>query len=79
MIRTTITPKNQDLSIHIPEDYVGRQIEVLLYAVDELLQEEKTAPKKSADFRGKLKLTNEQYTDFQNHLKDIRSEWNRDI
>jgi hypothetical protein len=79
MIRTTITPKNQDLSIHIPEDYVGRQIEVLLYAVDELLQEEKTAPKKPVDFRGKLKLTNEQYTDFQNHLKDIRSEWNRDI
>ena len=79
MIRTTITPKNQDLSIHIPEDYVGRQIEVLLYAVDELLQEEKIVPKKPADFRGKLKLTNEQYADFQNHVKNIRDEWKRDI
>ncbi|WPV02422.1 hypothetical protein SNE26_11605 [Mucilaginibacter sp. cycad4] len=79
MIRTTITPQNQDLSIHIPEDYVGKQIEVLLYAVDELLQEEKTPLKKPSDFRGKLKLSDGQYTDFQNHLKDIRNEWNRDI
>lgn len=31
MVRTVITPDNRDLSIHIPEDYVGRQIEVLLY------------------------------------------------
>ena len=35
MIRTLITPEQQEVSIHIPENYVGRQIEVLLYATDE--------------------------------------------
>jgi len=36
MIRTLITPDKQDVSIHIPESYIGKQIEILLYAVDEL-------------------------------------------
>jgi hypothetical protein len=79
MIRATITPENQDLSIHIPESYVGRKVEVLLYAVDELTIEEFSQKKKSSDFRGKLNLSDDQYTDFQNHLKDVRNEWNNDI
>jgi len=81
MIRTTITPKKQDLSIHIPEHYIGKTIEVLLYAVDELNKKEdlKERVRKPSDFRGTLKLTDEQYNDFQTHLKDIRNEWNRDI
>jgi len=79
MVRTIITPENQDVSIHIPEDYVGRQIEVLLYAVDELQNEERPEKKKPSDFRGTLKLSDEEYADFQTHLKDIRNEWNRDI
>ncbi|QEC74524.1 hypothetical protein [Mucilaginibacter ginsenosidivorax] len=79
MIRTILTPENQDLSIHIPESYIGRKIEVLLYAVDELNIDETRKKKKSSDFRGKLNLTDEQYTDLQNHLKDVRNEWNNDI
>jgi len=63
MIRTLITPEQQDVSIPIPQNFVGRQIEVLLYAIDELTKE------KAADFRGALKLTPEQYNDFQRHLK----------
>lgn len=79
MVRTTITPENQDISIHIPEDYIGRQIEVLLYAVDELENQKSLRKKKPSDFRGKLKLTDEQYQDFQNHIKEIRNEWDRDF
>lgn len=79
MIRTLITPEKQDVSIHIPENYIGKQIEVLLYAVDEINKESKSEKKKPSDFRGALNLTNEQYEDFQNHLKDIRNEWNSDI
>lgn len=79
MVRTTITPENQDISIHIPEDYIGRQIEVLLYAVDELNENKSVEKKNPSDFRGKLKLTEEQYKDFQNHLTDIRNEWDRDF
>jgi hypothetical protein len=79
MIRTKVTPEHQDISIHIPQDYVGKQIEVLLYAVDELQEEKRIESKKPSDFRGKLKLSDEQYSDFQNHVKNIRDEWKRDI
>lgn len=79
MIRTTIKPEKQDVSIHIPENYIGKEIEVLLYAVEELSVSEDLKHKKPSAFRGALKLTDEQYADFQTHLKDIRNEWNRDI
>jgi len=76
MIRTIVTPEKQDISIHIPEKYIGKQIEVLLYAVDELNERENLKNKKPSDFRGTLKLTDEQYDDFQIHIKGIRNEWN---
>ncbi|MFI5137728.1 MAG: hypothetical protein ACHQIM_07860 [Sphingobacteriales bacterium] len=79
MIRTLITPEKQDVSIHIPEKYIGKQIEVLLYAVDELNESDSLKKKKPSDFRGALKLTGEQYADFQSLIKDIRNEWDRDI
>ena len=79
MIRTVVIPENQDLSIHVPKNYVGRPIEVLLYAVDELNELERPADKKASDFRGMLNLTSEQYEDFQSHVKEIRNEWDRDI
>ena len=79
MIRTVITPEKQDISIHVPESYIGKQIEVLMYDIDELKQEEVANQKKTADFRGKLNLSDEQYKNFQSHIKDIRGEWERDI
>ena len=30
-------------------------------------------------FRGALKLTTQQYNDFQQHVKDMRNEWNNNI
>jgi len=69
MIRTLITPEKQDVSIHIPKNYLGRQVEVLLYAVDELNEQENLKKKKPSDFRGALKLTADQYDDFQSYLK----------
>jgi len=55
MIRTLITPEQQDVSIPIPQNFVGRQIEVLLYAIDELTEEdkpEKKRPNNTMIFKG---------------------------
>ena len=79
MIRTVVTPEKQDISIHVPESYIGKQIEVLMYDIDELKQQEAVNQKKASAFRGKLNLSDEQYKDFQSYLKDIRGEWERDI
>ncbi|MEK6615317.1 MAG: hypothetical protein AABZ32_04280 [Bacteroidota bacterium] len=78
MIRTIVTPLNTDLHILIPKDYVGKKAEVLLYTTDEV-NEDKTKKANTGKLRGSLNLSDEQYKDFQQHTKDIRSEWNRDI
>lgn len=78
MIHTTITPSNTDIHLSIPKDYVGKQIEVLLYTSDEG-KEKKLNKKKDRKLRGALKLSDKQYKDFQQHTKNIRSEWNTSI
>jgi len=79
MIRTVITPDTQDISIHLPENYIGKQIEVLLYATEELKEQNAEGKKKASEFKGALNLSQEQYDDFQSHIKNIRNEWERDI
>jgi hypothetical protein len=77
MIKTIVTPQNNSLYLVIPNNYIGREIEVLLYAKDELDQE-KTKPKKTmADFTGVL--SEQDYQSLKSHTEQARKEWNRDI
>lgn len=49
MVRTIITPDKQTISFDIPKDYIGRQIEVIAFAMDEELAKE-PAIKKMVSF-----------------------------
>ncbi len=42
-------------------------------------ESEKFKPGNISKYRGKLNLSKEQYEDFQQHLKDIRNEWDREF
>ncbi len=35
MVRTLITPEDQDILIRVPEDYIGKQVEVIAFALEE--------------------------------------------
>ncbi|GAB1451926.1 hypothetical protein MASR2M47_19820 [Draconibacterium sp.] len=35
MIRTVVTPKKNLLTIHIPDKYIGKKMEVIAFALDE--------------------------------------------
>ena len=77
MIKTIVTPHNNSLYLSIPNNYIGREIEVLVYAKDELV-EEKEKPKKSMkDFCGIL--SENDYQSLKEHTEQSRKEWNRDI
>ena len=77
MIKTIVIPKNNKLSLSIPDSYIGKEIEVLLYTKDEL-QEEKAKPKRSMpDFSGVL--SEDDYQSLKNHTEQARKEWNRAI
>jgi len=36
MIRTVVTPENQNISISLPENYVGKQVEVIAFTIEEV-------------------------------------------
>jgi hypothetical protein len=79
MIKCTITPDNKTVAIDVPETYIGKQIEVLLYSTDELKEQTPVLSPKKTSLRGALKLTDGQYKDVQQYLNDVRNEWNRAI
>jgi len=78
MIKTIVMPKNNNLQLSIPNSYIGKEIEILLYAREELLEEETATPKKSmADFCGIL--SENDYQSLIEHTEQARNEWNRPI
>jgi hypothetical protein len=77
MIRTVVTPKNTDLHLSIPENYIGKQIEILLYTTDEVKEEKNIKNNNAARFKGLL--TNEEADKYNSYLKQARSEWDRDL
>lgn len=39
MVRTVVTADNQTLSIQVPVNYIGKQVEVIAFAIDEPMSE----------------------------------------
>lgn len=76
MIRTSITPQQADISISIPPQYIGKKLEVLLYAVEEIT-EEPAPPVTMAQFWGIL--SKETAQDILQRSEESRNEWDRKI
>lgn len=57
MIRTVVVPDKSVFPVSIPEDYIGRNIEITLIALDEANQKVKKIKKRTFD-AVKLDLTN---------------------
>ncbi len=72
MIRTIFTPKESNLNIAIPHNYIGKKIEVLLFAVDEIL-EDKPKTLTMADFWNTI--SNETAEKLHSNVEDMRDEW----
>lgn len=75
MIRTIITPDTKTISIDLPEDYLGKKIEVIAFATDEGL--EKTPSKTMGDFWGII--SKETADKWNNDVQKSKEEWERDI
>lgn len=76
MIKTVAIPQNNSYNLAIPNDYIGKKIEILFYALEEL-EIHNSSPKKiklSDKYKGII--SKEQGQDLNNHIKEMRSEWN---
>jgi len=77
MQKTLIVPQKSTYTLAIPARYIGKKIEILLYAADELPKTKKHNKKKPSDFFGTLSVSDGEK--FQEYVSNSRSEWNRNI
>jgi hypothetical protein len=78
MVRTTITPENTDIHISVPQRFVGKKVEVLLYTIDEEEPAAPTIPKNTmAKFWGVISA--ETGAELHKSATESRNEWDRDI
>lgn len=76
MTKTVITPKNNSILLPVPEEYVGKELEVLMYAVEEL-SENKLHVKTMESYKGIL--TTEEAEQLQRYVRKSREAWNNNI
>jgi len=81
MVQTIVTPKkaNLDMSVLLPDEYVGKQVHVLFYTDDEVNNTTASvaSKKKPSDYFGTL--SEEEGEKLQEYITQSRNEWERDI
>jgi len=74
MIKTVTIPENNSYSLYIPNNYIGKKIEILMYALDEVAEEKTATPKKTmADFWGSI--SDETATELHKNAEESRNSW----
>jgi hypothetical protein len=77
MIRTIVTPQNNNLTVSIPNNYIGKEIEVLLYSKEELGEPNATKSRTASRFKGLL--THDEADQYNAYIDQTRNQWERDI
>ena len=72
MSSTIITPRTSKISLSVPSAYIGKQIEVKFFLIDDA-DKPKPATRLSDKFRGVF--SKEAADSFNEHTKTMREEW----
>jgi len=76
MVKTIAIPQNKNYNLAIPNDYIGKKIEILFYALDEVAEQNASPEKVKLSDKYKGIISKEQGQDLNDHIKQMRSEWN---
>jgi hypothetical protein len=76
MVRKRLIPESSNIVVTIPENYVGKNVEVIVFADEDML-ETLQQRKNIAQFKGAL--STERGIEFHEFAKEIRTEWDRAI
>ncbi len=91
MVKVSVTTDNANIALNIPESYVGKQLEVFIYAVDEVESNPNPAaeefftdkkkllaiPTKPSEFR--QILSHERVQQYLEYIEKSRAEWQQRI
>jgi hypothetical protein len=77
MLRTIITPVTTQVNLSIPKEYLGKEVEILLFSTDET--EKKQPVKKMQWQKYKGILSARRAKEMQKYVEKSRKEWERNI
>ncbi len=75
MTRTTITPSGSNVVLAVPEKYIGRKIEVLMFDLDEVTTQPVASTNKLKPSQLRGFLSKETAENLQEHIQKSRNEW----
>ncbi|MBC7388967.1 MAG: DUF2080 family transposase-associated protein [Opitutaceae bacterium] len=77
MIKTIVTPHSNSYNLTIPQNYIGKKIEILIYAIDEPIEQKPTVLKKGiSELWGSL--SDKTAYEIQKHVNESRNNWSDD-
>ena len=62
MIRTVVTPDQQNISILLPKNFIGKQVEVIAFTIDEAIKEPLTMDRPLTHFASEKSLAKDWLT-----------------
>ena len=77
MLNMSVTPEETMINLPIPERYIGKTVEIVLYLAEEAEKTGNSQRRNIAQFKGML--TNEEASQYHQYLQVARKEWNRNI
>lgn len=77
MIRTFITPtqSNYNVALNLPDDYLGQELEIIVFKTQEGLIEKKNDTSTKLSDKYKNVFTKEDAKSFNEHTQQMRNEW----
>ena len=77
MIRTLVIPNQNNLVVQIPNNYIGKKIEITCIAIDEVEEITEQPLNLLSKYKGVLNLSGKQQAEFENYVNDGRAAWNK--
>jgi hypothetical protein len=62
MIRTVVTPQQQNISINLPENFIGKQVEVIAFTIDDAIEKSVVSDKLMTHFASEKMLAKDWLT-----------------
>ena len=77
MVHTTLIPDRAVVELALPNHYIGKKVEFLIYVSDEIERLKPSKAMRASQFKGVLNP--EEAASFNQYLTAVRQEWDRNI
>ena len=77
MIRTLIIPNQNNLVLQIPNNYIGKKIEITCIATDEVVEITEQPLNLLSKYKGALNLSETRQVEFENYVNVGRAAWHK--